>query len=273
MGISAFGVDDSRISKARGDKEKAAAAATGVGSVAAGGVAVGHVAQAANHSTNAKSHVRVVGRMERSAETMREAYRKSPRTKAHGDQAASHIRQYRDIAGQHMDHALSERAAGVKAAGKAIRAGKVAGVTALAAGGLAGTGAYRSRKNVAKSREGSEMNYSAFGVQDDRISKADDEPRPKASAGRIATGALVPSWHGAIAGRKGHKLRAIGNEFGGGLLGGAAGRGAGALATAATRGKVKGLRIGGGVTGSLAGGATGTVRAQKKGHLKREDNS
>lgn len=56
------------------------------------------------------------------------------------------------------------------------------------------------------------------------IAKADNDGP---SGGRVLTTALVPGWHGAFAGKKGHKLRATGRELGetvgGSLVGGAAG--------------------------------------------------
>lgn len=86
-----------------------------------------------------------------------------------------------------------------------------------------------------------------------KVSKADE---PKASAGRYATGAVFPIIHGAVAGKKGRKLRAIANTTGGGLAGGALGT------------VIAGPR--GGAVGSLAGAAAGVHRAQGKGHYKKQ---
>lgn len=86
-----------------------------------------------------------------------------------------------------------------------------------------------------------------------KINKAEE---PKASTGRYVTGALFPVIHGAVAGKKGRKLRAIGNTVGGGLAGGALGT------------VIAGPR-GAGV-GSLAGAAAGVHRAQSKGHYKKQ---
>jgi hypothetical protein len=105
------------------------------------------------------------------------------------------------------------------------------------------------------------MTMSAFGVDDSRISKADEK---KATGGRIATGAIVSGWHGAAAGKKGKKLRAMGNEVGGSALGSAAGSTLGAVVS---RGKSTGA-LAGSMIGSYAGGAGGTVRAQRMGHYK-----
>jgi hypothetical protein len=107
---------------------------------------------------------------------------------------------------------------------------------------------------------------SAFGVEDTRISKADSDRPPKASAGRIASGALASPYHGLVAGKPGKKLRAAGNELGGGVLGGVGGRIAG---TVLTRGKPVGAAIGSRV-GVLGGGAAGVVRAQGRGYYKPE---
>lgn len=78
---------------------------------------------------------------------------------------------------------------------------------------------------------------SAFGVDLGSISKADQEP---VSAGRVVAGAVFPGAHAAVAGKKGHKLRAAGWEVGG---------------TAVAPG---------------LGGAVGTVVAQKHGHYKKQ---
>lgn len=108
--------------------------------------------------------------------------------------------------------------------------------------------------------------YSAFGVEDDRISKADDDApeTPKgrqSSPGRTAATVAFAPVHGAVAGRKGKKLRAAGSELGGGILGGLAGT----AVDVATKGKTGGL-------GSSVGGLTGVVLGgrhnEKKGYLK-----
>lgn len=110
----------------------------------------------------------------------------------------------------------------------------------------------------------------------DEISKADNKyGKNKApSGGRRVTTALFPGWHGAVAGKKGKKLRSAGTElagyYGGALGGGVAGGAAGAVLS---RGNAAGAQIGSSV-GQLAGGLTGTQlglnRIQRKGYLKRE---
>lgn len=110
------------------------------------------------------------------------------------------------------------------------------------------------------------------------IEKADE---PKASAGRYAAGYLFPGWHGAVAGKKGKKARAAGNELGGSLLGTAAGGGAGYGAyRALASGKIRDPRAAiavsglGGVLGyglPAAGAVLGVKRAQRKGYYKPQD--
>jgi hypothetical protein len=104
------------------------------------------------------------------------------------------------------------------------------------------------------------MALSAFGVEDNRISKARDPKAP--SAGRVGTAILAGPLHGLVAGKEGHKLRAAGNEFAGGALGGALGRGI----EVASKGKLKGAGIG----GSVGGIGAGVHRAHRKGHFKDE---
>lgn len=70
--------------------------------------------------------------------------------------------------------------------------------------------------------------------------------QPDATAGRLATGAFFPGWHGAIAGKKGGKLKAAGTETG--------------LAAAGTL-VAPGL-------GTAFGGAFGAHIAHKQGWLK-----
>jgi hypothetical protein len=52
----------------------------------------------------------------------------------------------------------------------------------------------------------------------DLVFKKYDPNRPNATPGRYVTGALFPGVHGAVAGKKGHKLKAAGLEVGGGML-------------------------------------------------------
>ena len=89
------------------------------------------------------------------------------------------------------------------------------------------------------------MGISAFGVEHGEVYKAAEHwtKGSNASAGRLAAGALVPGIHGAVAGKKGKKLKAAGHEF------------APAVATGT-------LGI------PLLGGLAGTNAAQNKGYYK-----
>lgn len=160
----------------------------------------------------------------------------------------------------------------VPGARHAIRGGRIGGAAGTVVGSvLGGVGAelIRNRRSrTAKSASGvggEEMAMSAFGVEDDRISKADKHHGTlQASPGRLATGALLGPYHGLVAGRKGRKLRAAGNELGGSMIGSVAG---GALAGALSRGKASSA---GALIGNYGGGAAGTERAQRMGHYKPE---
>lgn len=109
----------------------------------------------------------------------------------------------------------------------------------------------------------------AFGVERGEVSKKKEQ---KASDGRLLLGTVAPGWHGAIAGKKGRKIRAVANEAGGSFLGAGVGGSAGAALGAATR--KPGAAIAGYTLGSHAGGYTGafmgTKRAQRMGHFKPE---
>lgn len=60
----------------------------------------------------------------------------------------------------------------------------------------------------------------AFGIErPDLVSKADDRSSGSASAARLVGGGLLPGAHGAVAGRKGKKLKAVGHELGGAAVG------------------------------------------------------
>jgi hypothetical protein len=99
------------------------------------------------------------------------------------------------------------------------------------------------------------------------VGKAD---RERASTGRLALGTAFPGYHGAVAGRKGRKLRAAGNEYGGAAAGAAPGYGV--MAAGLKRGSGRTVAAGYGATlaGSVAGANAGTRRAQRKGHYKVE---
>jgi len=89
---------------------------------------------------------------------------------------------------------------------------------------------------------------SAFGVDHGEFSKGyykDMRDEKHATHGRLAAGALLPGYHGAVAGKRGKKLRAAGSEVGGAFLGSA----------------VPG-------PGTVVGGAVGTQYAAKHGYYK-----
>jgi hypothetical protein len=117
----------------------------------------------------------------------------------------------------------------------------------------------------------------AFGVERGEISKAEK----KATGGRRLTGIMFPGMHGAVAGKKGKKLKAAGNELGGYAAGTAASYGINraispAVINAAGKGNSKkAIALGGAAAlgGMAAGvGATdyGVRRAQRKGHFKKQ---
>lgn len=112
----------------------------------------------------------------------------------------------------------------------------------------------------------------AFGVERGEVSKADTKKQPPASAGRQVTGGLLGPYHGLVAGKKGHKLRAAGNEWAGGVAGGVGGSALGAIPGIIAR--KPGLAFAGaelGATGGgIAGKVAGTRRAQRMGHYKPE---
>ncbi len=110
------------------------------------------------------------------------------------------------------------------------------------------------------------MSESAFGIEHGvEISKA-ERKQPKASAGRLAAGTAFGPYHGVVAGKKGKKLRAAGNQFGGTLAGGVDGSVAGSIVG---RGNptVTGLAAN---AGALTGAYKGTKAAQRKGYFKKE---
>jgi len=126
--------------------------------------------------------------------------------------------------------------------------GGVAG--GLATGGLAYAGLQQARrKPVAKAEK---SKYGKYG--------------PPSPDRRMAAGAanyLLPGSHGAVAGRRGKKLRAFGNEGGGQVLGALAGGGAGAAIGGRFAAPV-------GLAGAVTGGQMGLNRNQRKGYLKPE---
>ncbi len=100
---------------------------------------------------------------------------------------------------------------------------------------------------------------SAFGVEHE-ISKAEKKSTP----GRMATAAVLPGWHAGFAGKKGKKLRSVGNEYGGSVLGSIAGSRLGAVS-----GKTR-IVAAGSVAGGMGGAIAGNHRNQRKGYLKKQ---
>jgi hypothetical protein len=118
---------------------------------------------------------------------------------------------------------------------------------------------------------------SAFGVDHGGISKADDKygGHGAPSTGRRATAHFFPGWHGAIAGKKGKKLRSAGTQVGSAVAGAGLGQiGGAALGAAVTRGRSTGAAHTGATLGGLGGAVSGSQlsvnRLQRKGYLKKE---
>ena len=122
------------------------------------------------------------------------------------------------------------------------------------------------------------MSTSAFGIDHgESFSKKearDPNTGKKPSAGRRALASYDPGLHSIVAGRKGKKTRAVGNELGGSALGSIGGAGlGGGIGALATRGKGPGALIGaatGSIAGSIGGSQAGLNRNQRKGYLKPE---
>ncbi len=169
------------------------------------------------------------------------------------------------------------------------RSALTAGAVGLTAGGVAlaagarGREAYHQQKINQRRRANHKrkvvMAKSAFGVEHgDSISKAAPTKQKKASAGRQALGTVLPGYHGLAAGKKGHKLRAAGNELGGRIGGALVGQAAaaplvaGGLAHATRPAGMAALAGGTGISvaSTLYGGVKGTQRAQRMGHYKPE---
>ena len=116
------------------------------------------------------------------------------------------------------------------------------------------------------------MSVSAFGVDHGGISKAERKSSGNPSVGRMAAAGLFAPVHAAVVGRKGKKLRAVGNQAGGAALGALPGA---ALMGAGVAARKPGMAMGGrllGGTGAIAGGVAGTRRANRKGYFKPEEN-
>lgn len=89
------------------------------------------------------------------------------------------------------------------------------------------------------------MPVNAFGISKGFLNDQDKEKikrtiTPKASVSRLATGTFAPGIHGAVAGKKGKKLKAVGHELVGATAGG-------------------------------VGGAVGTEIAHRKGYYKKDN--
>ena len=109
------------------------------------------------------------------------------------------------------------------------------------------------------------MYISPFGVVHETVSKAD---QPEASTGRKVAGSMLRGPHGLVAGKKGKKWRAAGNEFGYGLAGALPGSIAFGVGAAT---KKPGLMRAGKYAsygGGIGGGLHGTKKAQAKGYYK-----
>lgn len=106
--------------------------------------------------------------------------------------------------------------------------------------------------------------YSAFGVDHGEFAKADNKVH-QSSPGRKALAVLAPDVHPLVAGKKGKKLRAFGNELGGAAAGHFAGRVIGAATHNATAMEV------GGLAGAGGGALMGLHRNERKGYLKDEN--
>lgn len=122
---------------------------------------------------------------------------------------------------------------------------------------------------------------SAFGVDHGAtFSKADSSTAPvpqkngTPSGGRYAAGYMFGPFHGAVAGRKGKKLRAAGSQLGYSLGGTAAGTALGGAISGAAHGKA-GLAAGSliGTAGAVGGSMYGTRRNQRLGRYKPEATS
>ena len=152
------------------------------------------------------------------------------------------------------------------------------GLGAVAVGGTGGFALGRSavkdqrrriamqEKKIARQRE--RLGKSAFGVEHEFSKEArDPKTKKEPTAGRrvLASAPITAGFHPIVAGKKGKKLRATGNQWGGSILGSAAGQIGGAVAT---RGRSVTASSLGGVGGMVAGQQAGLNRNQRKGYLK-----
>ena len=149
-----------------------------------------------------------------------------------------------------------------------FHAGRFAGGAAVGAGATYGLGSselHASKMNLGRAQTNKKRRDTIAAKKNGSLTVA--KQQKKASGGRLAAGYLFPGTHGAVAGKKGHKLRAAGNEVGGTIGGSLAGGIAGA---ALTHGKATSA---GAAIGSGAGAVAGTARAQKQGHFKLQKNT
>jgi len=126
----------------------------------------------------------------------------------------------------------------------------------LATGAGVGTGygvaRHRSKKELVKNMDPFELSK-----------KKDHKSKGNPSTGRAVTSALFPGIHGAVAGRKGHKVDAAGNELVGSIAGGTVGQMAAIPFGPAAMGV-------GGVAGNITGNTLGTRRANRMGYYKAQ---
>lgn len=115
---------------------------------------------------------------------------------------------------------------------------------------------------------------SAFGIDHGEISKADSDRYGKHGApttGRRLAGHFFPGWHGAVAGKKGKKLRSTGTEVGGAVGGSIVGGAAGHALTRGGGGKVgAAVRSGVGLGTAIGGSQLAVNRLQRKGYYKKQ---
>jgi len=120
-----------------------------------------------------------------------------------------------------------------------------------------------------------QKNYSsvsAFGVDHGGISKADDKygGNKAPTGGRRAAAYAFGPFHSAVAGKKGKKLRATGNQIGGSVGGAIGGQIGGAALGALTRKPaiMHGTAQAGGLAGGIGGSQLAVNRNQRKGYYK-----
>ena len=101
------------------------------------------------------------------------------------------------------------------------------------------------------------------------VSKA-EEKQPKASQGRMAAGMVFPGAHGAIAGKKGRKLRAAASEYVPAVALGAPGMAGSMMAARAGKPGLAAAAQAAGYAGNYLGAGLGVRHAQARGHYKPE---